>query len=792
MSSLTMSAKWTKPFMDLNKLQEHGMKLSQPFFNEYKFVRGKIDNTLFVYKTQIDVILVQIYVDDIIFWSTSIKLCKQFAKLMTQRYEMSMMGVLTYFLEFQIKQSERGILINQEKYVKDLLKKYDINGSSMKTPMVPPNNLGPDLSGKALNETQYRGMIGSLMYLTASRPDIQFSTCLCARYQANPKESHLIVVKRISRYLKGTPSLGLWYPKCSCFDLKGYSDSDYAGCNMDRKSTSDACQLLGAEAEYVPIFCDNTSAIAISNNPVLHSRTKHIDIRYHFIRDHILKGDIELHFIPTQYQLADIFTKPLDKPNFKRLIVELVVGEMHKEAQQVAGGPTSLGATSEEGAQPQLSSDKIKSAGDGLKTTHTNSSANEESIADDISLKVKLEDLSDILKDTISAFFTPDSPPDEPIIISDESEEEEEVAKDKDTEATSHDSQKEELEQAKAKAEAEVASMKAKPSYLDINQLIELLIKELKKHVRDMEIEMPGDLKQIPTKLETFTSTISNLSSHVAELKNIQWELPAEFLNLPSQVCHHGRKCIRSYKHECKKLGIEVVEQYHNKKLLFDKYCDKMLKRKKSPKITNYEVLTKKGPITLKIYREDRSDRVISNLKTRLDQLTQTEQELKIDLNKPLKEQDPLNKLNELANKKRKRTSDLKDIPASSASALQVLRRLGSIFTSVYETVQKLKKDSWKELQFSLVDNSKLNVSLSSKEITPQLSFNHLAIPQARTLHPKRALSVIFAVFNDSPKQESKTESVVAQPLTDHHKKPGCCVAAANERFLARMKAKMN
>ncbi|GKD59532.1 hypothetical protein Tco_1297041, partial [Tanacetum coccineum] len=146
-----------------------------------------------------------------------------------------------------------------------------------------------------------------------------------------------------------------------------YSDSDYAGCNMDRKSTSGSCQLLGgklvcwstkkqqsvamssAEAEYVaaarccanilcmksqltdydiiyekvPIFCDNTSAIAISNNPVLHSRTKHIDIRYHFIRDHILKGDIELHFIPTQYQLADIFTKPLDEPTFKRLIVDL-------------------------------------------------------------------------------------------------------------------------------------------------------------------------------------------------------------------------------------------------------------------------------------------------------------------------------------------------------------------------------------------------------------------------------------------------------------------------------------
>ncbi|GKB76325.1 retrovirus-related pol polyprotein from transposon TNT 1-94 [Tanacetum coccineum] len=139
-----------------------------------------------------------------------------------------------------------------------------------------------------------------------------------------------------TRYLKGTPSLGLWYPKCSGFDLKGYSDSDYAGCKMDKKSTSDAArcyanilwiksQLIDYDIIYekVPIFCDNTSAIAISNNPVLHSRTKHIDIRYQFIRDHILKGDIELHIIPTQYQLVDIFTKPLDEPTFKRLIVEL-------------------------------------------------------------------------------------------------------------------------------------------------------------------------------------------------------------------------------------------------------------------------------------------------------------------------------------------------------------------------------------------------------------------------------------------------------------------------------------
>ncbi|GKD80064.1 retrovirus-related pol polyprotein from transposon TNT 1-94, partial [Tanacetum coccineum] len=195
------------------------------FLIQNKFTRERIDNTLFIYKSKGEVILVQVYVDDIIFGSTSYKLCKQFEKLMTKKFEMSMMGELTYFLGLQIKQDDKGISICQEQYTRNLLKKYEISdSSSVKTPMVPPNNLGPDLAGKSVNETSYRGMIGSLMYLTATRPDIQFSTVLCARYQSNPKESHLIAVKRILRYLK-----------------------DYAGCNMDRKSTSGACQILGGK-----------------------------------------------------------------------------------------------------------------------------------------------------------------------------------------------------------------------------------------------------------------------------------------------------------------------------------------------------------------------------------------------------------------------------------------------------------------------------------------------------------------------------------------------------------------
>nr|GEZ86227.1 retrovirus-related Pol polyprotein from transposon TNT 1-94 [Tanacetum cinerariifolium] len=160
-----------------------------------------------------------------------------------------------------------------------------------------------------------------------------------AWYHANPKESHLVAVKRICRYLKGTPNLGLWYPKGSGFDIKAYSDSDYARCNLDRKieveyvlAAGCCAQVLWIKSQLsdydvlydkVPIFCDNINAIAISNNPVLHSKTKHIDIMYHFIRDHILKGDIELYFIPTDLQLADIFTKPLAEPSFTRLVAEL-------------------------------------------------------------------------------------------------------------------------------------------------------------------------------------------------------------------------------------------------------------------------------------------------------------------------------------------------------------------------------------------------------------------------------------------------------------------------------------
>ncbi|GJX09152.1 retrovirus-related pol polyprotein from transposon TNT 1-94 [Tanacetum coccineum] len=286
------------------------------------FSKFSIDPTLFITKHGEDILLVQIYVDDTIFGSTNLKLSKLFAKLMHNKFEMSMMGELKFFLGIQIHQSPHDA----------------------------------DLSGTPVDQTKYRSMVGALMYLTASRPDIVHATCYCARYQAKLTEKHLTVVKQIFWYLNYTINMGLWYPKDTGFELTAFSDSDHAGCLDSRKSTSGGIQFLGgdklvswsskkqdytsvffAEPEYVslsaccaqvlwlrtqltdygfyfdkiPMYCDSKAAIAISCNPVQHSRTKHIDVRYHLIKEQVKKGIVKLFFVRTEYQLADLFTKAL-------------------------------------------------------------------------------------------------------------------------------------------------------------------------------------------------------------------------------------------------------------------------------------------------------------------------------------------------------------------------------------------------------------------------------------------------------------------------------------------------
>ncbi|GJW79994.1 putative ribonuclease H-like domain-containing protein, partial [Tanacetum coccineum] len=200
---------------------------------------------LFIKRDKGDILLVQVYVDDIIFGSTKKSLCTEFEKMMHKKFQMSSMGELTFLLGLQVKQKNDGIFINQDKYVTKILKKFgftDVKTAS--TPMETHMLLLKDEDGEEVDVHLYRSMIGSLMYLTSSRPDIMFIVCACARYQVNPKISHLHTVKRIFRYLKGQPKLGLWYPKDLPFNLVAYTDSDYAGASLDRKSIIGGCQFL--------------------------------------------------------------------------------------------------------------------------------------------------------------------------------------------------------------------------------------------------------------------------------------------------------------------------------------------------------------------------------------------------------------------------------------------------------------------------------------------------------------------------------------------------------------------
>ncbi|KAH9750253.1 hypothetical protein KPL71_013814 [Citrus sinensis] len=233
------------------------------FLLDNDFSMGKADTTLFVKHKNQDILIVQIYVDDIIFGSTNELLCKDFSSRMSQEFEMSMMGELKYFLGLQIKQNEEGIFINQAKYVKDLLKRFGYdNGTTKSTPMSTTIKLDKDEKGKEVDIKTYRGMIGSLLYLTASRPDIMFSVYLCARFQSCPKESHILAVKRIFRYLIGTINLGLWYPRGTHIDLTCYSDADFAGYKVDRKSTSGTCHFLGHSL--VSWFSKKQNSVALS------------------------------------------------------------------------------------------------------------------------------------------------------------------------------------------------------------------------------------------------------------------------------------------------------------------------------------------------------------------------------------------------------------------------------------------------------------------------------------------------------------------------------------------------
>nr|GEZ36669.1 retrovirus-related Pol polyprotein from transposon TNT 1-94 [Tanacetum cinerariifolium] len=216
------------------------------FLISQDFSKGSVDPTLFIRRNDNNLLLVQIYVDDIIFAASTPELCDLFAKIMCSKFKMSMMGKISFFLGLQISQSPRGIFINQSKYALESLKKYDFESCDpVDTLMVEKSKLDEDKEGKAVDLSHYRGMIGTLLYLTASRPDLQFAICMCAWYQARPTEKHIHAIKRIFRYLRGTVNWGLWYPKDSSVALIAFADADHASCQNTCRSTSGSLQFLG-------------------------------------------------------------------------------------------------------------------------------------------------------------------------------------------------------------------------------------------------------------------------------------------------------------------------------------------------------------------------------------------------------------------------------------------------------------------------------------------------------------------------------------------------------------------
>ncbi|GJS20123.1 putative ribonuclease H-like domain-containing protein [Tanacetum coccineum] len=277
------------------------------FLLENGFRRGTIDKTLFIKKNKSDIMLV--------------------------------------------KQQPDGIFISQDKYVVDVLKKFDfLSIRTATTPVESNKPLVKDEDGIDIDVHVYRSMIGSLIYLTASRPDIMFAVCACARHQVYPKALHLNAVKRIFRYLKHQPKLGLWYPRDSPFELKAFSDSDYGGASLDRKSTTGGCQFLELMLDYgfnfmnTEIHIDNESTISVIENPVSHSRTKHIEIWFHFIRDCYEKRLIEVIKIHTDNNVADLLTKGFDVTRFNFLVKGINGENIMKSIRE---GPFHMGTVSD-------------------------------------------------------------------------------------------------------------------------------------------------------------------------------------------------------------------------------------------------------------------------------------------------------------------------------------------------------------------------------------------------------------------------------------------------------------
>ncbi|WJX77089.1 hypothetical protein P8452_60430 [Trifolium repens] len=335
------------------------------YFKVNNFMKCPHEHAMYVKTKNGDILIVCICVDDFIFTGSNPKLFEEFKRVMIKEFEMTDIGIMSYYLGIEVKQEENGIFISQQKYAKEMLKKFKMDGCK---PISTPMECGLKLSNfdgeEKVDAINFQSLVGSLRYLTCTRPDILYDTGFISRHMENPTITHLKAAKRILPYINGTVDFGLWFSSDKNYKLVGYSDNDWAGDCDDRKSTSGFVFFMGntaftwmskkqpivalstCEAEYVAatscvfhavwlrnllkelgmsreeptnIFVDHKSAIALAKNPVFHDRSKHIDTRYHYIRECIERKDVQVEHVKSQDQVADIFTKPLKHEDFIKL-----------------------------------------------------------------------------------------------------------------------------------------------------------------------------------------------------------------------------------------------------------------------------------------------------------------------------------------------------------------------------------------------------------------------------------------------------------------------------------------
>ena len=337
------------------------MKIDK-YLTDHGFQRSPSDANLYIKHTGDDILFVVVYVDDLIITGSSAHLIHGIKQDLCSTFDMTDLGLLHYCLGVEVWQTENNIFLSQSKYARNLVERFRMQDCKpTTTPMEPGLKLSAQSSSPLVDETLFRQLVGSLIYLTATRPDISFAVSYISRFMSAPKADHWIAAKRVLRYVRGTLDYGLLYTRSSDPTLSGYTDSDWAGSVDDRKSTAgyvfslgsgaitwaskkqQAVALSSTEAEYrgavkasceavwlrrmladmhvsqagpTPLFCDNQGVLKLAKNPVFHERTKHVEIHCHYIRQLVEDGSIQLLYVPTTEQPTDIFTKPLGPDKF--------------------------------------------------------------------------------------------------------------------------------------------------------------------------------------------------------------------------------------------------------------------------------------------------------------------------------------------------------------------------------------------------------------------------------------------------------------------------------------------